>query len=637
MRETAQLRLSARAEGRYGRDLAVVLLAAAAVIAVVAHGPSTTLSYAQLHHIGSVVSVAQGGDWLLPRCVTRGMFHKPPLAIWAGAAAVRATGLYNNFVFRLPTVLAFFAVAVMVYLLGRTWYGPRVGVLAACLWATAFHMSKVSYLALTDMLFTAWLTGSILCADRLLFHRQGVRRRWAWAIGLWATVILGAMTKGWGLVNAALLGGMLALAAVGSGFRAAPGVKGIGNKMLWAVRFVLGRWWKAARALYLPWGLIAALLVLGPLLAAMIVVGGEEFKAIAYKEVWQRLTGTGEAPPLGTSVPPVAQLLYYQFPVSVFAVGAVFLAKRRQWFSRRALLLPASWILAVVVPFSVSHGFRPDYLLPCYAAVALMGAWAVDRLAWSDLRTGLRSAVRHLFAAAPVIGGTALVLVPIAYGLSAHGGWPAPKLFRDPQTLDGPTRWLIVVTGVVGIIVVAASVHASLTWRIYRLGGLAALASLGLIFLYTHTLSEHARSLDGEKAALFTRAVRGTVDDGPVALCGAEQAGVHLYLGPTRWWLVAPSDLERKLGGSAVRWLVISDAALARAAAFSIHEGSLESSAQPLRPEGLGLVRARTEGPIAARDVGNLYLIERSPPASGSQKADGRSGEQTGGPSPHAG
>lgn len=621
----------------------MVIAVAAAVTAIVAHGPSTTLAHAQLHHAGAIVSVARGGDWLLPRCATRGLFHKPPLAIWAGAAAVKATGLYNDFVFRLPTVLAFFAVALMVFLLGRRWYSPRVGLLAACLWATSLHMSKVSYMALTDMMFAACVTGTILCADRLLWHRGGVHRRWAWAAGFWAALALGAMTKGWGLVNGALVGGTIAVAsAIGLGFRMPPNLKGVGKKAGGLVRLVLRRWRTAAGALYLPWGLAAMLAVIGPLIAAMVLAGGGEFHGVVYKEVWQRLTGEGEAPPRSTTAPAVFQLLYYQFPTSVFAVGALFLARRRDWFSRRALLLPASWILAVLVPFLLSHGFRPDYLLPCYAAMALTGAWAVDRLARSGPDPNRRrSVVRHLFAAAPVLLGAVLVLVPVAYGLSTRGWETLRAAFRDPRTLDAATRWGLVATALVGTVTVVLAVHASLTWRIGRLGALAVLASVGLIFLYTHTLSRHARLLEGERVIRFTEEAKRLVQGKPVALCGAQWAGVHLYLGPTPWQPLAPSEVTPGRGALAARWLIVSDAALAAAGLVPTGSGTVEERPRDTlrpapKPRELGHIRLRTDAPITTRGVGNLYLVETTDRPNG--RASGcapfhKAEKENGGPS----
>jgi len=600
---------------------AAVIAVAAAVTAIVAHGPSTTLAHAQLHHAGAIISVARGGDWFLPRCPTRGLYRKPPLAIWAGATVVKATGVTNDFILRLPTVLAFFAVAFMVYRMGRRWYSPRVGILAACLWATSLHMTKVSYMALTDMMFAACVTASILCADRLLWHCQGVHRRWAWATAFWAAMILGAMTKGWGLVNAALVGGTIALAAgLGPGFRMPRGLKGVGKKAGAAVRLVLRRWRAAARAVYLPRGLAAMLAVMGPLIAAMFLFGGQEFQDVVYKEVWQRLTGGGEAPPLSPTVPAVFQLLYFQFPASVFAVGALLLARRRDWFSHRALLVPASWVVAVLMPFALAHGFRPDYLLPCYPAVALVGAWAVDRLARMPFACRRRwSLLRHAFASAPVILGVVLVAVPAAYAAGAYGGGTLRDAFRDPRTLDAVTRWGVVATAVAGIVLTVLAVHASLAWRIARLAALAVLGSVGLIFLYTHTLSSHAKQLEGERVVRFTREARRIAHGGPIVLCGAEFAGVHLYLAPSQWQPVGLSELVPGRGPAPAPWLIITDAALDAAAPIAARTRSGEEQVgetphSALRPEDLGRVCLRTDEPIMAREVGNLYLVELGEP-----------------------
>ena len=183
---------------RTAADLAVVLLLVGVVVAIAAAAPSHLYAYAQLKRVGSAIAMLQTGNWLLPVNQTGGIASKPQLYPWLLAAALKLTGRYDDFVFRLPTIVAGLLTAAMVYFLARRWYGRRVALLAGCLWATMLHMGRMMYLAATDMLLTACVTASILCADRLLFHRAPRRHRWKWVVGLWASMILGALAKGWG-------------------------------------------------------------------------------------------------------------------------------------------------------------------------------------------------------------------------------------------------------------------------------------------------------------------------------------------------------------------------------------------------------------------------------------------------------
>jgi len=598
-------------------DLLLVLLLAASVVLIAAHGPSTTHAYAQVYCIGSIISITEGGHWLLPSNPMRGLYRKPPLYLWLAAPVPKVTGLYNDFVFRLPTVVSFLAAAVMVYFMGRRWFGPNAGLLAAALWIAIVHMAKLSYLAMTDMLFAACILGSILCADRLLFHRCAAPSRWKWAVSFWATMILGALTKGWGLVNPVLVGGTVALAAaLGPGWRPLRMLRGRRNRFVVALVLVLRRWKRAARALHLGWGILALACVLVPLILAMVIAGGEDFRYVLYKEFWQRLTGAGAKPPRPTSVPPVLQLFYHAFPASFFALGALVLVPLRQWFSRRGpLWLSLCWILAMVLPFSVAHGFRPDYLLPCYAAVALMGAWAVHCLADAENPRKFRlSMVRHLFAAAPVIAGALLVALPVLYFLSPYLSHP---LIRVPSAVSALTRWALAAIPVFGIVVILLAVRASLGWRIRRLAWLAVLALPGVMFIKTHVLSEQARTLDGEKMIAFARAARPIVRDDEFAVFRVERACVPLYLGRFGRQIKSSPDLAKELNASDIRWLIISDRGLVEAgAALPNHDGAYRLKyagawyAFDPHPELLGSVRVRSDNPILLQDFGRLYLIE---------------------------
>ncbi|MCX5649312.1 MAG: glycosyltransferase family 39 protein [Planctomycetota bacterium] len=598
-------------------DLLLVLLLAASVVLIAAHGPSTTHAYAQVYSIGSLLSITEGGHWLLPSNPMRGLYRKPPLYLWLAAPVPKVTGLYNDFVFRLPTIAAFLAAAVMVYFMGRRWFGPNAGLLAAALWVIIIHMAKLSYLAMTDMLFAACIIGSILCADRLLFHRCAAPSRWKWAVSFWATMILGALTKGWGLVNPVLVGGTVALAAaLGPGWRPLRMLRGRRNRFVVALVLVLRRWKRAAKALHLGWGILAMVCVLGPLILAMAVAGGEDFRYVLYKEFWQRLTGAGAKPPRPTSVPAAVQLFYHAFPASFFALGALFLVHPRRWFSRRGpLWLSLCWILAVVVPFSFAHGFRPDYLLPCYAAVALMGAWAVHCLADAEPRGKFRlSMVRHLFAAAPVIAGALLVALPVLYFLSPYLAHP---VLAVPETVAPATRWVLAVIPVFGIVVILLAVRASLGWHIRRLAWLAVLALPGVMFIKTHVLSEQARTLDGEKMIAFARAARPVVRDDGFAVFRIERACVPLYLGRFGMRVESSLDLEEALNGSDVRWLLISDRGLVEAgAALPNADGAYRLKyagagyAFDPEPDRFGDVRVRSDNPILLQDFGRLYLIE---------------------------
>ena len=351
--------------GAVVRDVPIVLALVGVVVAIAAHGPSHTFRFAQQWQVGAAIDALNSGRWLLPHNQQGELFRKPQLYTWMLALCLKATGSYNDFVFRLPTIAAAMATALMVYALGRRWYCRRVGLLAACLWVTALHMSKLTYVALTDMLFAMWITLSVVCADRLLFHPAPQKRRSFWAAGLWASIILGAITKGWGVANLPIVVGFVAISAIlWPGFKLLRRARWPEEELGLVFRLITRRLWRAMKAVSFGWGMLAFAAVMAPLWGAMWLVGGDDFRRLVHFEIWQRITGTGPSPPKPGSAPRITYLLYYQLPASVFAIVSLLLVPLRRWFNRAGpVCLPLCWVLAVFLPYSIAHGFRPDYLL----------------------------------------------------------------------------------------------------------------------------------------------------------------------------------------------------------------------------------------------------------------------------------
>ncbi|MBS3734597.1 MAG: glycosyltransferase family 39 protein [Phycisphaerae bacterium] len=646
--------------GRTLRDIALVLALIAVVVAVSAHGPSTTYTYAQLEQVGASVATVHAfagddphryGTWLLPRDQFGGWARKPQLYAWVDAAVLAATGAYTDLTFRIPTVLATLATGVFVYLLGRRWYGRRTGLLAACLWIAPHHMNKMAYIATTDMLLALSVAAAIFCADRLLFHRAPRGRRGRWVVALWATMILGGMTKGWGAVNLVLVGAMLAPAtAILPGFGALRRVDGLGRKTMLTVRLVGRRWRRAMRATRFGWGMLAMIAAIAPVWIGMFAQGGAEFRDIVYFEFVQRVTGTGTNPPHSASAPAAAHFLYYLLPVTPFLIAAVGLVRPRRWLAAGSpTALPLCWILAVVVPFSLTHGFRSDYLLPCYAAAALAGAWAVGEIARrGPAGGGGVSFLRHFLAATALVMATLLVLLPPLYAL--YGRLPdwLTKTLREPawDMMRRATLPIALALIPLGAAAFALTVRWSLRWRVWRLAGLVVLLAPGVMFLDRHFIDRQAVTGDGDRMVRFARAAGRDIGDAPYAGLHIDKLATELYLGRFALDVTDARVLRRRLGPeqlaelgkpgnprtrsraatrllnrSDVRWLITCDLGLVAHGAAERDEqapyalGSGDATVRyRTRPERLGEVVVRTDRPIEENDWGRMYLIRLDRP-----------------------
>jgi 4-amino-4-deoxy-L-arabinose transferase-like glycosyltransferase len=620
--------------GRTACDIAIALALASVVIAIAAHAPTDNYAYAQHRQMGAVIGSLTSGNWLLPRNQEGGYARKGQMYAWLCGPVVWATGAYEDFVFRSPTVAASLATGVLVYLLGRRWYGRRTGLLAACLWAAMLHMVKLAYVGTTDMLLTLWITLSIFCADRLLFHPAPRGKRLPWVVALWASMIFGVLTKGWGVASIPLVGAMIALAAaLGPGFKTIKLATGTRGKLGLTARLVARRWWKAIRATHLFVGLAAVAAVLVPLWLYMLQAGGERLRWVVYFEVWQRATGEGEGAPAPSTVPPVLYLIYYTLPASVLAIGAMFLARPRRWFSRKGpLCLPLCWLLGVLIPYSSVHGFRPDYLLPCYAAVALMGAWAVEEVCRRGRAGGgTVRALRHVFAATPVLLGGFLVVVGLAYLFQGRMPKSMQKVLAIPQAIRPESWWLLGGAVILGGVAAAMGVWASMRWRLRTVAWAAIVAMPGVALVSSHFLSRHARDGDGERMLQFARHVRRIIGADSFAVFRMERLVTEPYLGRFGRRLALPGEDANQTGAievrqflsdpnvSTARWLLTCDRGLIEMGAARQDENgefALKSNDPGTRyrllPGDLGQA-GHVGGPVKSQRWGRMYLIELRP------------------------
>ncbi|MFP4053220.1 MAG: ArnT family glycosyltransferase [Phycisphaerae bacterium] len=520
--------------GRTLLDLTLIYLLVAVAVVFAAHAPSHTYSYAQMFQINAAIDLVHGGNWLMPEYHNGHLFRKPPQYAWLLAGVFKLTGRYDEVIFRIPGILASMVTVTLVYLLGKRWYSRRAGLLAGCFWVTAMHMSKLLFVALTDPLLTAWMTGSVFTLDRVLFHPAPSRDRWKWVVAFWITIIGGAMSKGWGIANIPLIA-LFALLAVtlGPGFGLLRKVRGV-TKATLAIRLVWRRVWSSARKVKLGWGLLAVAAVIVPYLWYLWTYGGPEYRWIIEFEIFQRITGSGEGAPRAGSLPTPVYLLYYDLPVSVLAISALLLISPKRWLSRKSpTALPLYWVLAVLLPYTISHGFRPDYLWPCYGATALLAGWGLDRLMRQAAVKGpmprvgyeiYRAAAAILFGA--VLLGCGLYLFRSGFPEAIDKNLPAPW-YAAPETRT-LLKALLPLAGVLLVV----SIWASLTWRPRLLAGLIVTAMLGIHFLDTHFVSPHARSGDGLKMRDFALSVREELQPGePLILFRAEKLCIEPYLG----------------------------------------------------------------------------------------------------------
>jgi 4-amino-4-deoxy-L-arabinose transferase-like glycosyltransferase len=146
-------------------------------------------------YVGIALEMLWSGNWLVPRLDTLPYFHKPPLFYWMTAASLATFGI-NEWAARLPSLLAATGCAFGMFLFVRRWVGEAHARIALLVLATTPFFYGGAQFANLDMLVTACIAATILCAaDAVLAAESGRPRRRSLAAA-YAFAALGVLAKG---------------------------------------------------------------------------------------------------------------------------------------------------------------------------------------------------------------------------------------------------------------------------------------------------------------------------------------------------------------------------------------------------------------------------------------------------------
>ncbi|HLA83743.1 MAG TPA: glycosyltransferase family 39 protein [Thermoguttaceae bacterium] len=139
------------------------------------------------------VEMIDSGDWIVPRQQGELYFSRPPLQNWAIGLLGLARGQVDAWAIRLPSVLAVLGVVLLIYAYGRLFLSRTASLAAAVAFASAAQVLELGRLGETDMMFTLFVTGSLLLWHYGRTRELPAARTWAAAYFM---VALGTLTKG---------------------------------------------------------------------------------------------------------------------------------------------------------------------------------------------------------------------------------------------------------------------------------------------------------------------------------------------------------------------------------------------------------------------------------------------------------
>ncbi len=399
------------------------------------------------------------GDYITPRVNHRAFFDKPPFVFWCSALAYRLFG-FNEFAARFPSALTSTLLVLLVYWIGSIWFGRRAGLLAGIMLALNVMVVSAAHQMTMDAQLDFWIAASILC---FFLARQSEKNSFWWYHLAWASAGIGILTKS--LIGIVFPG--LTIIAYCVSFVMAK-QREAGRK--WTIGGVLAPAWQEIKKVHFISGILVMLLVAGPWHYLDYRANG--FIFIREFFIHQQLERF-EAKDFSHNLPYGTYVLFFLigfFPWSTFFPASLTVRSGREERSdttelRRLLIC---WFFTIFIFFSLSRSELISYLLPGYAAAALLvGDW------WSRrIEDGLgMKALRWSFG---VILVTAVVAVVIVVG------WVRPDVLKKGLMPDPVLRKFILALLVWAIGGLIATV---LIWINQRRAAFAALAGMMIIFI----------------------------------------------------------------------------------------------------------------------------------------------------------
>src|SRR5919106_4736319 len=125
----------------------------------------------------AVLDIVQGGDWLVPLKRTTDIPSKPPLFHWSAAVASSMAGRLNEATIRFPSALYATLGVLLIYALGRKFFGAQTALLSGGILATILVYANQALSARVDMTLCFFVTLSLVIFYSL--YREFLTR------GLW--------------------------------------------------------------------------------------------------------------------------------------------------------------------------------------------------------------------------------------------------------------------------------------------------------------------------------------------------------------------------------------------------------------------------------------------------------------------
>ncbi len=434
------------------------------------------------------------GDWLVPTFNEDLRTDKPILVYWFMLTAYHMFGV-TEFAARFWSAALGVGTCLLTYNIGRILFSPKVGAWAGVMLASTLMFTTISRASTPDSTLIFFTTLSLFLFVRLGYLKPKVAGETP--TENWRD-LLPRKTAAFLAIYAAMAGAVLAKGPVGVllpclvivFFLYATSVNQrepleIGNADVSSSRWsrfgsLLKRWFQPGDFFRITWAMRPYWILLCVAAIALpwyVAVGIKTHGAWLEGFLGQHNVGRFLKPMEGHHGPvlyyPIAILLGF-FPWSVFClpvIRGVMQRLRRESAEYKGLLFVVGWFTVYLVFFTCARTKLPNYILPCYPAIALLTAWWFERAgeegffrfvsrdftwaAWSFVFVGLAMIVGLSIVSTMLLPGetflAGLGLVPLLGGILV---WRIVKNHGIPAAR-------IAFAGVAGIFILMVFVWAA--------------------------------------------------------------------------------------------------------------------------------------------------------------------------------
>lgn len=357
------------------------------------------------------------GNWFFPMRGGELYPDKPPVFMWSMALLYRLTDNLS-WTFLIPNAVAALITLLCVYDLGARLWNVTTGRNAALLLLIAPQFLIQAKTAQIDAMVACWITLGMYGLLRYFFLRGSL----GWYLLAWVFMALGIITKGVGFLPLLVFIPLLVLHFTGR--------QSFSDQ--WDHKLWFG-----------PLAMLAVLLCwLLPVIYFSYTSHNPDFAAyrdnILFKQTAERYANSwGHIKPWYYFAVSVIPVFWFPLYLLIARKGALL----SMWRSPLAVTL-ASWVILVVVFFSLSPGKRGLYILPALPMLALLvGAYSTpDKLArWlQGLLAGLAAL---LSVAAIVVAVAALIQLDAVVEQVGPRTWPFALMFFALAAIWGLVVW----------------------------------------------------------------------------------------------------------------------------------------------------------------------------------------------------